>query len=72
MGKFGTKSMRNYAIGMKHGIHQGAKLGQKSSRGAIALAPLVGLGLGPEAGIALEAGGMVGKKVSNALEKISR
>jgi hypothetical protein len=72
MKKIGSKSMRNYAIGIKRGVHRGAKLGQKSSRGAIALAPLVGLGLGPEAGVALEAGGLVGKKVSNALEKISR
>jgi len=69
--KFGSKSMRNYGIGIKQGIHQGAKLGQKSSRGAIALAPVIGL-INPEAGLAMEAGGMVGKRVSNVLEKASR
>ena len=69
--KFGSKSMKNYAIGIKQGVHQGAKLGQKSSRGAIALAPAIGF-MNPEAGLAVEAGGQVGKRVSNILERASR
>lgn len=70
--KLGSKSLRRYAIGIKHGIHAGSKFGSKASGAALSLAPIASLGLGPEAGAALEVGGLVGKATSNILEKASR
>lgn len=71
MNKLGSKSMKRYAIGVKHGIHAGAKFGSKASGVALALAPVASLA-GPEFGAALETAGMVGRATSNILEKASR
>ena len=70
--KLGSKAMRRYAIGVKHGIHAGSKFGSKASGAALSLAPVATLALGPEFGAPLEVAGMVGKATSNILEKASR
>ena len=70
--KLGSKSMKRFAIGIKHGIHSGAKFGSKSSGAALSLAPVASIAGGPEIGAALEVGGLIGKATSNILEKASR
>lgn len=72
MNKIGSKAMKRYAIGIKHGIHAGSKFGSKASGVALALAPVASLALGPEAGLAVESAGMAGRATSNILEKASR
>ena len=72
MNKLGSKAMKRYAIGVKHGVHMGSKFGSKASGVALSLAPVASLALGPEAGLALETAGMVGRTTSNILEKASR
>ena len=72
MNKLGSKAMKRYAIGVKHGVHMGAKFGSKASGVALALAPVASFALGPEAGLAVETAGMTGRAASNVLEKASR
>jgi len=66
--KIGQKAVHNFSLGRKN-FHSIGKFGSKASGYASAIAPVASLALGPEIGIPLEIGSMIGKKVFNSMEK---
>jgi len=66
--KIGKKSIHNFSLGRKN-VHSIGKFGSKASNIVGAIAPVASLAFGPEIGLPLEAGAMLGKKVFNSMEK---
>ena len=66
------KQLRRYGMGVKQGVHGVSKFGVKLSHSAAGLAPLAGLALGPEAGVAVAEAASVGGMAASALERASR
>jgi hypothetical protein len=71
-GKFGNKKLHRYAIGVKHGVHTAAVIGQKMSQLAGAAAPVAALAGNEPLAAGLEVGSIVGGQISNMVEKATR
>ena len=62
--------MRRYSLGVKTGLHNFGKFGQKASNVMGYASPLALMAGQPEAAAALEAASTIGKGVSNILQEI--
>ena len=72
MARVGMKQLRRYGVGVKQGVHGVSKFGVKLSHSAAGLAPLAGLALGPEVGVAVAEAAGLGGMAASALERASR
>ena len=72
MSKFGNKSLRRYAMGIKQGVHTASVIGGKLSEYSREAAPLVALAGNEPLALGLEVGGTVGGAVSSLVEKATR
>ena len=73
MGKFGSKALHKYSLGVKSGVNAVGKFGQKHiselAPVAVAIGALTG---GAEIAGALQAGAILASAGSSVLEKVSR
>lgn len=69
--KFGTKSQRKYALGIKRQVHDYSKMGIKTSKAVGAVSPMISL-VAPEIGVPLSAAAATGGIVSTGIERLTR
>ena len=69
--KFGTKSQRRYAMGVKNQVHDASKIGVKYSKAVGAVSPMIGL-VAPEIGVPLSAAAATTGIVATGIERITR